>query len=215
MEVTKKVNELQDQKTDRVIEMLTNYDKDQTMLLEKVNVMAKRLNKLDGYTSEEIEKLNNERSLSLPSNKNVEVVEQILKIDTEQQSVANFISTETVPQPEHTSNPVIATSNKAEPPNENSTRAESPNSLNQTDATNALTTTIKETPSKHIAPENKSDYVHGDKTTTEEEVLSNEDLRISLLTDEELNKEAVALMMAKLFDDAKKLLQRHKELNKK
>jgi len=53
------------------------------------------------------------------------------------------------------------------------------------------------------------------KKTTEEEVLSNEDLRISLLTDEELNKEAVALMMAKLFDDAKKLLQRHKELNKK
>ena len=206
------MNELQDQKTDRVIEMLTNYDKDQTMLLEKVNVMAKRLNKLEGYTSDDNAK---DIAIELPSNKNVEVVEQILKIDTEQQSVANFISTETVPQPEHTSNPVIATSNKAEPPNENSTRAESPNSLNQTDATNALTTTIKETPSKHIAPENKSDYVHGDKSTTAEEVLSNEDLRISLLTDEELNKEAVALMMAKLFDDAKKLLQRHKELNNK
>jgi hypothetical protein len=211
IEATKKVNELQDQKTDKVIEMLTNYEKDQALFLERINLMAKQLNKLEGYTSDDNAK---ESAIGLPSNKNEEVFKVLVQLDTEQQSIANLLSTQTVP-PEHTSNPVIATSNQAEPPNENSTRAEPPNSLNRTDVTNALTTTIKETPSKHIAPENKSDYVHGDKTTTEEEVLSNEDLRISLLTDDELNKEVVALMKAMRFDDAKELLQRHKELNNK
>ena len=90
--------------------------------------------------------------------------------------------------------------------------------------TNALKTTtedesLQETPSKNIAPEKNTNKVHGGRTTTEEEVanvqLSDEDLRIRLLSDDELSKEVVALMDAMRFDEANKLFKRHKELNKK
>jgi hypothetical protein len=68
-------------------------------------------------------------------------------------------------------------------------------------------------------PEKKSDNVQGDKTTTEVEVanvqLSDEDLRISLLSDDELNEEVVALMSAQRFDEANELFKRRKELNNK
>jgi len=142
-----------------VIEMLTNYEKDQALFLERINLMSIQLNKLEGYTSDDNAK---ESAIGLPSNKNEEVIRELVQLDTEQQSIANLLSTQTVP-PEHTSNPVIATSNQAEPPSENSTQSELPNSLNQTDATKALTATIIKPPSKHIAPENESDYVHSDK----------------------------------------------------
>jgi hypothetical protein len=69
---------------------------------------------------------------------------------------------------------------------------------------------LKKTTSKNIANKKKS---------IEEEVtgvqLSDEDLRISLLSDDELNKEVVAFLGAGPYDEATELLKRHKELTKK
>ena len=118
---------------------------------------------------------------------------------------------------------INATSTRSEQPRVNATldeatsaRAEQPKNILKTTTDNE---SITKTPSKHIEPEKKSDNVQGDKTTTEEKVanvrLSNEDLRISLLTDDELNKEVVAFLVAGRSDEAKELLNRHKELNKK
>jgi len=86
--------------------------------------------------------------------------------------------------------------NRAETPKETSNQTESPNSLNNTSTrTNA---------NKKISIEEEDTGVQ----------LSEEDLRISLLSNEELNKEVVAFLMQGHSDEATKLLNRHKELKK-
>jgi hypothetical protein len=146
-EESKRMIELQDQKTDKMIQMLTNYEQDQYVLIERMNLMSKQLNKLNGYNSDDIAKENEKRSLRLPSSKNEEVIKQIVQIAKEQESIETLPSTQTKPTKE-TSTLVVATSNLAEPPKETSNQTESPNSLNntstRTDATNALATTIED-----------------------------------------------------------------------
>jgi hypothetical protein len=203
--------ELQDQKMEKMIQMLTNYEQDHNVLINRMNLMADKLNKLNGYSSDNIAKRN---AIELPSSKNEEVIKEIVQIYEEQESIETLPSTQTKP-PKPTSTPVIATSNQAEPLNETSTREELPNSLNRTDATDAPATTIedesfKKTTSKNFA--NKKKSIKEEVTGVQ---LSDEDLRISILSDDELNKEVVAFLVAGHSDEAKELLNRHKELKKK
>jgi hypothetical protein len=205
--------ELQDQKTDKMIEMLANYEKDHSVLIDRMNLMAEKLNKINGYTSEDNEK----RTIVLPSSKNEEVFKQMVQINEEQESIENLPSTQTTPPkqtspeqesiatlpstqtkpPKENSTLVVATLNRAETPKETSNQTESPNSLNNTSTrTNA---------NKKISIEEEDTGVQ----------LSEEDLRISLLSNEELNKEVVAFLMQGSSDEATKLLNRHKELKRK
>jgi len=216
-EATKRLIELQDQKTDKMIEMLANYEKDHSVLIDRMNLMAEKLNKINGYTSEDIEIENEKRTLVLPSSKNEEVFKQMVQINEEQESIENLPSTQTTPpkqtSPEQesiatlpstqtkpqkeNSTLVVATLNRAETPKETSNQTESPNSLNNTSTrTNA---------NKKISIEEEDTGVQ----------LSEEDLRISLLSNEELNKEVVAFLMQGSSDEATKLLNRHKELKRK
>jgi hypothetical protein len=209
--------ELQDQKTDKMIEMLANYEKDHSVLIDRMNLMAEKLNKINGYTSEDIEIENEKRTLVLPSSKNEEVFKQMVQINEEQESIENLPSTQTTPPkqtspeqesiatlpstqtkpPKENSTLVVATLNRAETPKQTSNQTESPNSLNNPSTrTNA---------NKKISIEEEDTGVQ----------LSEEDLRISLLSNEELNKEVVAFLMQGSSDEATKLLNRHKELKKK
>ena len=191
------VNEIQVQKMDKMIEMLTSYRSDQSLIVEKMNMLGANIGEL-------------------PSEKNeIKLVEELNALDTLQESIMqNYDEPSTL---------INATSTRSEQPRVNATldeatsaRAEQPKNILKTTTDNE---SITKTPSKHIEPEKKSDNVQGDKTTTEEKVanvrLSNEDLRISLLTDDELNKEVVAFLVAGRSDEAKELLNRHKELNNK
>jgi hypothetical protein len=212
-EATKRLIELQDQKTDKMIEMLANYDKDHSVLIDRMNSMAEKLNKINGYTSED----NEQRTIVLPSSKNEEVFKQMVQINEEQESIENLPSTQTTPPkqtspeqesiatlpstqtkpPKENSTLVVATLNRAETPKKTSNQTESPNSLNNTSTrTNA---------NKKISIEEEDTGVQ----------LSEEDLRISLLSNEELNKEVVAFLMQGSSDEATKLLNRHKELKRK
>jgi hypothetical protein len=205
--------ELQDQKTDKMIEMMANYDKDHSVLIDRMNLMAEKLNKINGYTSED----NEQRTIVLPSSKNEEVFKQMVQINEEQESIENLPSTQTTPPkqtspeqesiatlpstqtkpPKENSTLVVATLNRAETPKKTSNQTESPNSLNNTSTrTNA---------NKKISIEEEDTGVQ----------LSEEDLRISLLSNEELNKEVVAFLMQGSSDEATKLLNRHKELKRK
>jgi len=191
------VNDIQVQKMDKMIEMLASYKNDQSLIVEKMNMLGANIGEL-------------------PSEKNeIKLVEELNALDTLQESIMQNSG--------EPSTLVNATSTRSEQPSVNATlveatsaSAEQPKNILKTTAENE---SIKATPSKHIEPEKKSDNVQGDKTTTEEKVanvrLSNEDLRISLLTDDELNKEVVAFLVAGRSDEAKELLNRHKELNKK
>jgi len=191
------VNEIQVQKMDKMIEMLASYRSDQSLIIAKMNMLGANIGEL-------------------PSEKNeIKLVEELNALDTLQESIMkNYDEPSTL---------INATSTRSEQPSVNSTldeatsaRAEQPKNILKTTTDNE---SITKTPSKHIEPEKKSDNVQGDKTTTEVEVanvqLSNEDLRISLLSDDELNKEVVAFLVAGRSDEAKELLNRHKELNKK
>jgi hypothetical protein len=191
------VNEIQVQKMDKMIEMLASYRSDQSLIIAKMNMLGANIGEL-------------------PSEKNeIKLVEELNALDTLQESIMkNYDEPSTL---------INATSTRSEQPSVNSTldeatsaRAEQPKNILKTTTDNE---SITKTPSKHIEPEQKSDNVQGDKTTTEVEVanvqLSNEDLRISLLSDDELNKEVVAFLVAGRSDEAKELLNRHKELNKK
>jgi len=212
-EATKRLIELQDQKTDKMIEMMANYDKDHSVLIDRMNLMAEKLNKINGYTSED----NEQRTIVLPSSKNEEVFKQMVQINEEQESIENLPSTQTTPPkqtspeqesiatlpstqtkpPKENSTLVVATLNRAETPKKTSNQTESPNSLNNTSTrTNA---------NKKISIEEEDTGVQ----------LSEEDLRISLLSNEELNKEVVAFLMQGSSDEATKLLNRHKELKRK
>jgi len=212
-EATKRLIELQDQKTDKMIEMLANYEKDHSVLIDRMNLMAEKLNKINGYTSED----NEQRTIVLPSSKNEEVFKQMVQINEEQESIENLPSTQTTPPkqtspeqesiatlpstqtkpPKENSTLVVATLNRAETPKKTSNQTESPNSLNNTSTrTNA---------NKKISIEEEDTGVQ----------LSEEDLRISLLSNEELNKEVVAFLMQGSSDEATKLLNRHKELKRK
>jgi len=191
------VNEIQVQRMDKMIEMLASYRSDQSLIIAKMNMLGANIGEL-------------------PSEKNeIKLVEELNALDTLQESIMkNYDEPSTL---------INATSTRSEQPSVNSTldeatsaRAEQPKNILKTTTDNE---SITKTPSKHIEPEQKSDNVQGDKTTTEVEVanvqLSNEDLRISLLSDDELNKEVVAFLVAGRSDEAKELLNRHKELNKK
>ena len=191
------VNEIQVQKMDKMIEMLASYRSDQSLIIAKMNMLGANIGEL-------------------PSEKNeIKLVEELNALDTLQESIMkNYDEPSTL---------INATSTRSEQPRVNATldeatsaRAEQPKNILKTTTDNE---SITKTPSKHIEPEKKSDNVQGDKTTTEEKVanvrLSNEDLRISLLTDDELNKEVVAFLVAGRSDEAKELLNRHKELNNK
>ena len=191
------VNEIQVQKMDKMIEMLASYRSDQSLIIAKMNMLGANIGEL-------------------PSEKNeIKLVEELNALDTLQESIMkNYDEPSTL---------INATSTRSEQPRVNATldeatsaRAEQPKNILKTTTDNE---SITKTPSKHIEPEKKSDNVQGDKTTTEVEVanvqLSNEDLRISLLSDDELNKEVVAFLVAGRSDEAKELLNRHKELNKK
>jgi len=191
------VNEIQVQKMDKMLEMLTSYRSDQSLIVEKMNMLGANIGEL-------------------PSEKNeIKLLEQLTALETLQESIVqNYDETSTL---------VNANSTRSKQPRVNATLDEA-TSASAEQLKNILKTTtedksITKTPSKHIEPEKKSDNVQGDKTTTEEKVanvrLSNEDLRISLLTDDELNKEVVAFLVAGRSDEAKELLNRHKELNKK
>jgi hypothetical protein len=191
------VNEIQVQKMDKMIEMLTSYRSDQSLIVEKMNMLGANIGEL-------------------PSEKNeIKLLGDLHALEALQHSF--------MPNSDAPSTLVNATSTRSEQPSVNATlveatsaSAEQPKNILKTTAENE---SIKATPSKHIEPEKKSDNVQGDKTTTEEKVanvrLSNEDLRISLLTDDELNKEVVAFLVAGRSDEAKELLNRHKELNNK
>ena len=180
-----------------MIEMLTSYKSDQSLIVEKMNMLGANIGEL-------------------PSEKNeIKLLGDLHALEALQHSF--------MPNSDAPSTLVNATSTRSEQPSVNATlveatsaSAEQPKNILKTTAENE---SIKATPSKHIEPEKKSDNVQGDKTTTEEKVanvrLSNEDLRISLLTDDELNKEVVAFLVAGRSDEAKELLNRHKELNNK
>ena len=191
------VNEIQVQKMDKMIEMLASYRSDQSLIIAKMNMLGANIGEL-------------------PSEKNeIKLLGDLHALEALQHSF--------MPNSDAPSTLVNATSTRSEQPSVNATlveatsaSAEQPKNILKTTAENE---SIKATPSKHIEPEKKSDNVQGDKTTTEEKVanvrLSNEDLRISLLTDDELNKEVVAFLVAGRSDEAKELLNRHKELNNK
>ncbi len=191
------VHELQVEKMNKMIEMLTSYKNDQSFILTKLNMFGANIDQL-------------------PSKKNEQkIMDELDALNALQESI--------MPNPDEPSTLVNATSTRSEQPRETATlvkatsaRAEQPKNVLKTTTENE---SFQETPSKNIAPEKKSNEVHGDKTTTEEEVanvqLSDEDLRISLLSDDELNKEVVALMNAMRFDEANDLFKRHKELNNK
>jgi len=163
------VNEIQVQKMDKMIEMLTSYRSDQSLIVEKMNMLGANIGEL-------------------PSEKNeIKLVEELNALDTLQESIVqNYDETSTLV-------------------NANSTRSKQP----RVNATLDEATSASAEQPKNIL-----------KTTTEDESitktqLSNEDLRISLLSDDELNKEVVAFLVAGRSDEAKELLNRHKELNKK
>jgi len=179
-----KIIGLQEEKMDKMIEMLASYKNDTSFIVTKMNMLGANIGEL-------------------PSEKNeIKLLEELNDLDTLQESIMKIND-----EPSK----VNATLEKA-----TSASAEQPKNILKSTAENE---SIKATPSKHIEPEKKSDNVQGDKTTTEEKVanvrLSNEDLRISLLTEDELNKEVVAFLVAGRSDEAKELLNRHKELNNK
>jgi hypothetical protein len=191
------VNEIQVQKMDKMIEMLTSYKSDQSLIVEKMNMLGANIGEL-------------------PSEKNEKKL--LGDLDALEALQHSFM-----PNSDEPSTLVNAKSTRSEQPSVNATLVEA-TSASAEQPKNILKTTaehesIKATPSKHIEPEKKLDNVQGDKTTTEEKVanvrLSNEDLRISLLTDDELNKEVVAFLVAGRSDEAKELFNRHKELNNK
>ena len=111
----------------------------------------------------------------------------------------------------------------SEPQKETSTREEPPNSLKKTGEDKYT----EETNSKKIAPVNDTKKVTKDqaitdidpciKETEENAVVkrTGEDLRISRLSEEELGKEGLALFNEMRFEEAKKLYERHKQLNQK
>lgn len=192
-----RVHELQVEKMDTMIEMLSNYRKDTSFIITKMNMLGANIGEL-------------------PSEKNEKKL--LGDLDALEALQHSFM-----PNSDEPSTIVNAKSTRSEQPSVNATlveatsaSAEQPKNILKTTAENE---SIKATPSKHIEPEKKSDNVQGDKTTTEEKVanvrLSNEDLRISLLTDDELNKEVVAFLVAGRSDEAKELFNRHKELNNK
>jgi hypothetical protein len=182
-----------------------------------MNLMADKLSKLDGYSSDDIAKRSATHGIKLPSINNEEVIKQIIQITEEQESIGTLPSTQTVP-PGPTSTPVVATSNQAEPKNETSTRAEPPNSLKKTGEDEYT----EETNSKQIAPVNDTEkntkdqaIADRDPSNKETEEITDEDLRISRLSEEELGKEGLALFNEMRFEEAKKRYERYKQLNQK
>jgi hypothetical protein len=143
----------------------------------------------------------------LPSEKNeIKLLEELDALDALQESTL-----------------VNATSTRAQPPKEPSTRAQQPNSLKKTGEDEFE----KETNSKTIAPVVDTIYVAKDKAITDMDPsiketeenavvqLTGEDLRISRLSEEELGNEALALFNEMRFEYAKQLYERHKQLNQK
>ena len=52
-------------------------EKDHNFIIDRMNVFADKLNKLNGYNSDEIAKQNEKRSIRLPSSKNEEIIKQL------------------------------------------------------------------------------------------------------------------------------------------
>jgi hypothetical protein len=66
-----------------------------------------------------------------------------------------------------------------------------------------------------VEPNELKNYGNSIKEEVTGVQLSDEDLRIRLLSDDKLNKEVVVFLMQGSSDEATKLLNRHKELKKK
>ena len=132
----------------------------------------------------------------LPSEKNeIKLVEELNALDTLQESIMQHY--------DEPSTLINATSTRSEQPSVNSTLVEATSASAEQPKNILKTTTEDESITK--TPEVEVANVQ----------LSNEDLRISLLSDDELNKEVVAFLVAGRSDEAKELLNRHKELNNK
>jgi len=190
-----KVNEIQVEKMNKMIEMLENYKKDTSFILTKMNMLEANIDELPSEKNEK--KLLNE----------LDALEAI-----QESTLVNATSTL-----------VNATSTRAQPPKEPSTQAQPPNSLKKTgedefeEDTNSKTIapivdTIYVTKDKAI-----TDMDPTIKETEENAVvqLTGEDLRISRLSEEELGKESLALVNEGRFEEAKNLYERHKKLKQK
>ena len=196
-EAAMKVHELQVEKMDTMLEMLSSYKQDTNFIITKMNLLGANIGEL-------------------PSEKNEQkLLKDLNALDTLQESIMQNSG--------EPSTLVNATSTRAQPPKEPSTRAQPPNSLKKTGENEFE----KVTNSKTIAPVVDTINVTKDEAITEmdptiEETeenavvqLTGEDLRISRLSEEELGNEALALFNEMRFEDAKQLYERHKRLNQK
>ena len=101
-----KVNDLQVEKMNKMIEMLSNYKKDTSFILAKMNMLGANIDEL-------------------PSEKNEKkLLNELDALEALQESI--------MPNSDEPSTLFNATSTRAQPPKEPSTRAQPPNSLKKT-----------------------------------------------------------------------------------
>ena len=186
---------LQEEKMNKMIEMLSTYKNDTSFILTKMNML--------GANIDELPSEKNEKKLLYE----LDALEAI-----QESTLVNATSTL-----------VNATSTRAQPPKEPSTQAQPPNSLKKTgedefeEETNSKTIapvvdTIYVTKDKAITEKDPTIEETEENAVVQ---LTGEDLRISRLSEEELGNEALALFNEMRFEDAKQLYERHKQLNQK
>jgi hypothetical protein len=183
-----KVNEIQVEKMNKMIEMLENYKKDTSFILTKMNMLGANIDEL-------------------PSEKNEKkLLDELDALDQLQEStLVNATSTWAQPPKEP--------SNQAQPPNSLEKTGEDEFEKETNSKTIApVVDTIYVAKDKTI-----TDMVSTIKETEENAVvqLTGEDLRISRLSEEELGKESLAFMNEGRFEEAKNLYERHRKLKQK
>ena len=83
-----------------MIEMLANYEKDHGFIIDRMNEFAFKLNKLHGYTSDEIAKLDAKRSIQQPSQDNEKIMKELGVYQDIQESYETTTSTRSEPPKE-------------------------------------------------------------------------------------------------------------------
>jgi len=183
-----KVNDLQVEKMDKMIEMLADYKKDTSFIVTKMNMLGANIGEL-------------------PSEKNeIKLLEELDALDALQEStLVNATSTRVQPPKQP--------SNQAQPPNSLKKTGEDEFEIETNSKTIApVVDTIYVAKDKTI-----TDMVSTIKETEKNAVvqLTGEDLRISRLSEEELGKESLAFMNEGRFEEAKYLYERHRKLKQK
>ena len=199
--------ELQEEKMDKMLDMLSTYKTDTSFIVTKLNMLGANIDNLPSEKNEQkllrelnaldqLQESTRVKATSTRAQPPKDLSNQAQPPNSDEKSIPTLPSTQTKP-PKENSTLVVATLNQAEPPEESSNQTESPNSLNN----NSTRTDA-----------NKNKSIEKEDTGVQ---LSEEDLRITLLSDDELNKEVVAFLMQERSDEATELLKRHMELKKK